>query len=237
VAEHADELAAVITEPIMRSLTPRDGFLEGLREVCTAHDVPLIFDEVVTGFRVAWGGAQEYYGVEPDLTALGKAIGGGTPVGALVGRSDIMELSDPGRPKAEGGAYVSGTLNGSALCAAAGNATLDILEEPGTYEQLHQVADDLRDVFDDVLADSSLNGLAMCDGPIVDYAITDEPAVTDYRTLRRTDGKTKKKIDRELLREGILQMHGSKRYVSTAHGDDELAETAEAFKTAVERVS
>lgn len=237
LADNADDLAAVFAEPIMRSLPPTEGFLEGLREACTEHDVPLVFDEVVTGFRMAWGGAQAYYGVEPDLTTLGKAIGGGTPVGALVGRSDIMALSDPGRPKAEQGAYVSGTLNGNALCAAAGNATLDLLSEPGTYDQLHATGDELRAIFDDVLADSSLSGTALCEGPIVDYAITDAASVTDYRTLRHTDGRKKKQIDRELLGEGILQMHGSKRYVSTAHGDAELAETAEAFKTAVERVA
>lgn len=235
VAEHADELAAIIAEPIMRSIPPEEGFLEELRSLCDEHGIVLVFDEVVTGFRLAWGGAQEYYGVEPDLVVYGKAIGGGTPVAALCGRAEVMELSDPHR-LGDDGAYVSGTLNGNALSAAAGLATLDVLGDGVAFEELNAYADEFRAVIDDVLEDSSLSGTALCEGPIVDYAITDADDVSRMETVRAADSKTKKAIDRELLREGILQMHGSKRYVSTAHGDRELHRTAEAFKTAVDRV-
>lgn len=237
VRSHADELAAIIVEPLMRSLSPEDGFLAGLRDLCDTHDVALIFDEVVTGFRLAWGGGQEYYGVEPDLTTLGKAIGGGTPVGAVCGREEIMRHADPGIPTAEGGAYVSGTLNGNPLCARAGLATLDLLDDPGTYDGLFAYADEFRALITDVLADSPLNGHALGEGPIVDYAITDASEIMTWRDLVAADGERKAAIDEALLDRNVLQLHGSKRYISTAHGDDELERTAEAFKGAVEHVT
>lgn len=236
VAAHADELAAVIVEPVMRSLPPAEGFLEGLREICDEHDFVLVFDEVVTGFRMSLGGAQEYFGVEPDLATFGKAIGGGVPLSATTGVEEIMRLADPAVPKSEGGAYLSGTLSGNPLCAAAGHATLDVLEKPGTYSSLNDYAERFRTLIDDMLADSRLSGQAMGEGPIVDYLITDADEVTDWQTFMESDSKTKKEIDRELLEEGIIQLHGSKRYISTEHGDRELERTAEAFKAAVERV-
>ena len=237
VEQYGDELAAIIVEPMMRTLPPKDGFLEGVRALCDEHDIVLIFDEVVTGFRLAWGGSQEHYGVEPDLATYGKAIGGGTPIAAVCGREELMSLTDPARPKSEGGTYVSGTLSGNPLCAAAGNATLDILEERGTYESLHAYADDFRELITDLLADSSLSGVTLGDGPLVDYAITDEPEITHWDEVLRSDSETVKKIDKELLKRGILQMHGGKRYVSTEHGDEEMEQTEEAFKEAVEVVA
>jgi len=237
VEEHSDDLAAIIVEPIMRALKPNDEFLEGLRSLCDEHGIVLFFDECVTGFRMALGGAQEYYGVTPDLAMFGKAIGGGVPMSAVTGKRDIMRLSDPNVHKSDGGAYMSGTLSGNPLCAAAGHATLDILEQSGTYRDLHDYADRFRAVIDDVLEDSSLSGEALGEGPIVDFAITDATDISRWQTIMEADGKRKKKIDRELLREGIIQLHGGKRYISIRHGDEELERTEEAFKTAVERVS
>lgn len=233
---HADETAAIIVEPVMRSIPPVDGFLEGLRELCDEHDIVLIFDECVTGLRMAWGGAQEFYGVEPDLATLGKVVGGGTPLAAICGREPIMSLSDPAVPKSEGGIYLSGTLSGNPLCATAGLATLDILEEDGVYDYVNQYASEFRAMIDDVLADSSLPGHATADGPLVDYVITEQSSVTNWAELQETDSKTKKRIDRELIDQGILQHLGGKRYISTEHGDAEFERTQEAFIEAVERV-
>lgn len=233
--EHGDELAAVITEPLMRSISPEPGFLETLRAVCDEHDVVLIFDEVVTGFRLAWGGAQEYYGVQPDLATYGKSIGGGTPIAAVCGREEYMELTDPSLPNPDQ-AVVSGTLSGNPMSAAAGLAALDVLEQPGTYNELHEYASDLRAVFTDVLADSSLPGVGLGEGPVVDYAITDQSAVTNFREYLQTDAATKKAIDRELFEQNIIKSIGGKCYVSTQHGTDELDRTEEAFKHAVSTV-
>lgn len=237
VREHAADLAAIIVEPQQRVLPPADGFLETLRELCDEHGIVLVFDEVVTGFRLAMGGAQELYGVEPDLATYGKAIGGGTPVGLIAGRERIMELSSPSRSPADGGAPVFGTLNGNPLSATAANAALDVLERPGTYDQLHDYADRLRALIEDVLADSPIDGLAMGDGPVVGYLLTDESHVGDWPTVLGADSETQRAIDERMLEYGVSQILGGKRYISTAHGDDEFARTAEAFKAAVEDVT
>ena len=137
-AERGAEIAALIVEPVagnMGVVPPAPGFLETCRRLCTAHGAILIFDEVITGFRVAWGGAQERFGVLPDLTTLGKIIGGGLPVGAFGGRRDIMETVAP-----LGGTYQAGTLSGNPLAMAAGAATLHALAEPGVYERLEALA-------------------------------------------------------------------------------------------------
>ena len=137
-AERGEEIAALIVEPVagnMGVVPPEPGFLEACRELCTKHGALLIFDEVITGFRVAWGGAQERYGVLPDLTTLGKIIGGGLPVGAFGGRREIMETVAP-----MGSTYQAGTLSGNPLAMAAGAATLRALSEPGVYERLETLA-------------------------------------------------------------------------------------------------
>lgn len=237
IETHASELAGVLVEPEMRMLAPADGFLEGLREACSANDVVLIFDEVVTGFRFAWGGAQEFYGVTPDLATLGKAIGGGTPLAAVCGAREIMGLTAADVPREQGGVVHAGTLNGNPLGAAAGNATLDILARDGTYDDLHGFAESLRAMFVDVLGDAGIDAVAVGEGPMVDYVITDQPTVRTWRDLLDVDTDTKSRIDRELFDQGILKAIGGKMYLSTAHGPDELDRTTEAFTDAVATVS
>ncbi len=236
LADHADDLAAVIMEPVQRSIPPQQEFLEGVRALCDEHAIPLVWDEIVTGFRLAWGGAQEHYGVEPDLATFGKAIGGGTPVSALVGDAEMMACMNPDLSPEEGGVQCRGTLNGNPLGMVAGQATLDVLERQGTYQGLWDYADRLRALFEDVLADSSLEGIAVGDGPIVDYMVTDRSSIRNWRDVRKCDHETKQAIDTELYREGLLKYRGGKIYLSTEHGDAEFDRTAEAFKTAVGRV-
>lgn len=140
-ALHGDKIACFAVEPIagnMGLVVPAVGYLEGLRELCTKHGVLLLFDEVMTGFRVAWGGAQVRYNIEPDITCLGKVIGGGLPVGAYGARREIMEKVSPSGP-----VYQAGTLSGNPLAMNAGIATLDILQEPGAYEQLENTSANL----------------------------------------------------------------------------------------------
>lgn len=233
---HGDELAAVITEPLMRAIPPQPGFLDTLRSLCSEHDVVLIFDEVVTGFRLAWGGAQEYYGVEPDLATYGKSIGGGTAIAAVCGREDLMTLTDPTRPNTDQ-AVVSGTLTGNPLSAVAGHAALDILEQPGTYDDLHEYSTALRSMFTDVLSDAGYSCVGLGEGPIADYAITDQSRITTWREYKQTDAATKKAIDRVLFDQNIIKSIGGKCYISTQHGPEELERTEEAFKHAVSHVS
>jgi glutamate-1-semialdehyde 2,1-aminomutase len=137
-AKHRGQIAAIIVEPVagnMGVVPPQPGFLEGLRRLCDQEDIILIFDEVITGFRVAWGGAQTLYGIKPDLTCLGKIIGGGLPVGAYGGRRDLMEHLAPVGP-----VYQAGTLSGNPVAVAAGRATLEALQGPDTYDHLEDKA-------------------------------------------------------------------------------------------------
>src|SRR5919204_354809 len=143
-AVHGAELAAIIVEPMQRAFRPSPGFLEGLRRLATASGALLVFDEIVTGFRLARGGAQERYGVVPDMCTLGKAIGGGYPVAAVAGPREVMAVTAGRRRGREPYAWVSGTLNGNPLGAAAGLATLEVLARPGAYERLHELGDRLR---------------------------------------------------------------------------------------------
>ncbi len=140
-AEHPDQISGVILEPVVGNsgfVTPDAGFLEGLREITKEHGALLVFDEVMTGFRIAYGGAQERFGVTPDLTTLGKVIGGGLPVGAYGGRADIMSMVAPAGPM-----YQAGTLSGNPLAMTAGIKTLELLNKPGTYEQLDRITSKL----------------------------------------------------------------------------------------------
>jgi len=236
VAEHADDLAAVIVEPVHRSLPPEDGFLQGVRDLCDEHGVVLIFDEVVTGFRLAWGGAQERFGVQPDLATYGKTMTGGTPIGAVCGDEELMRLADPGVSHRDGGCLVGSTMNGNPLCAAAANATLDVLERDGTYEHLDAYADEFRGFVTDLLEDEGLPVTPLGEGAIVDYAIREGDAPTDWRSTLQSDADLKRAIEREVVDQGVLVFAGSKKYVSLAHDDEALERTREAYRAAVERI-
>src|SRR5215468_2005874 len=137
IAAHADELAAVIVEPFQRLVPPQPGFLQGLREITRRHGVLLVFDEVVTGFRLAYGGAQEYYGVVPDIACIGKIVGGGFPLAAVCASEELMRPFDPQQDGKGDFISQSGTLNGNPIAAAAGLATLAELRKPGAYETIH----------------------------------------------------------------------------------------------------
>lgn len=149
-ASRGEDIAAVIVEPVvgnMGTVPPKPGFLQGLREICDAFGALLIFDEVMTGFRVARGGAQELYGVRPDITALGKVVGGGLPLAAFGGRAEILETLAPGGP-----VYHAGTLSGNPLATAAGLKTLEVLGRPGAYERLEALGSRLENGLGDVVA-------------------------------------------------------------------------------------
>jgi glutamate-1-semialdehyde 2,1-aminomutase len=231
LAVHADALAAVIVEPFQRLIPPQPGFLAGLRALTQRHGIPLIFDEVVTGFRFAYGGAQERYGVTPDLAALGKIIGGGFPLAAVCGRRDIMRAFDPrleGTPD-----YVAqvGTLNGNPVAAVAGLATLGELRKPGAYGRLQQTGRALRQGLADAVARAGLRAQVIGDDTLFDIVFTDRP-VTDYRAMLTADGALMKTFNTECLRRGVLK-GGQKLYVSLAHTEADVARTLDVFGQAL----
>ena len=156
--EYGDVLAGVLMEPVQRIIPPKPGFLEGVRELTARHDVPLVFDEIITGFRLAYGGAQAYYGVVPDVCTLGKALGGGYPLAAIAGREDIMAHFDAARVGADEHLLQLGTLSGNPIAARAGLATLEVLRRPGTYEGLYATGERLMQGLTERLAEQRYRG-------------------------------------------------------------------------------
>lgn len=235
IAEHADELAAVIVEPLQRSIVPKPGFLQGVRQITRDHGIPMVLDEVVTGFRLAPGGAQEYYEVECDLASYGKAVSGGHPLAAVAGRADIMSLCDPRRSKEPDYVQISGTLSGNPVAATAGLATLDVLSEPGTYDRLRTIGNSIRDGLVEVGRRVGLPLQAPGEASVFQPLISEHEAM-DARSLAKGDAKLSYAFGVELVREGILMNPGSKMYVSTVHTEADVDRTLEAAERALRRV-
>jgi glutamate-1-semialdehyde 2,1-aminomutase len=220
IAEHASELAAVIVEPLQRCVPPAEGFLEGLREATRHHDVLLIFDEVVTGFRLALGGAQEFYGVVPDLVAYGKALGGGYPIGVYGGRADVMDLVREDRLGTDA-SYVwsASTLGGNPITAAAASAALDVLAGVGVYEHLHGLGEYLRKGMRRVLAEYQQPAQIIGDGPLAQVVFSTNP-VHNYRGTQRADRPRQRDLMLRLFASGVfLNPMGTKLYLSLAHDE------------------
>jgi glutamate-1-semialdehyde 2,1-aminomutase len=222
IERHAAELAAVIVEPLQRVLRPEPGFLAALREVTARHGIVLIFDEIVTGFRIAWGGAQQAYGVVPDLACYGKAISGGYPLAAIAGRADVMAVLDArNRPKAEV-VWATNTLNGNPICAAAGVAALEALAVPGTYERLARIGARLREGIVAAGARHGFDVQAPGEDAVFGVRFTSRRPLrtwTDAITADTTLGWT---WAMELLERGLLVNPNEKFYVSTAHTDADV---------------
>lgn len=216
-AESGDEIAAIIVEPVagnMNCIPPAPGFLAGLRTLCDAHGAVLIFDEVMTGFRVALGGAQAYYGVRPDLTTLGKIIGGGMPVGAFGGKRAIMECVSPLGP-----VYQAGTLSGNPVAMAAGLATLDALQAPGFYEQLSQKTAALCAGLTAAAKAAGVPFLTQQVGGMFGLFFTREAAVRSYAQATTCDAAAFNRFFHGLLAEGVYLAPSAFEagFVSQAH--------------------
>jgi glutamate-1-semialdehyde 2,1-aminomutase len=230
VSQHKDELAAIIVEPFQRLIGPKPGFLEGLRQICDETGIVLIFDEVVTGFRWAYGGGQEFYGVTPDLCTLGKIIGGGFPLAAIAGRTDIMKHFDKAAVPEDRALVQIGTLSGNPVASAAGLATMAILKRPGAYEQLFKTGNALKDGLARALKDARLPAQVIGEAPMFDAVFTDAP-IQDYRGYFKGDLGMARRFNTVMLAEGILKSEG-KTYVSLAHTDEDVAKTIAAWEKA-----
>jgi glutamate-1-semialdehyde 2,1-aminomutase len=227
------DVAAVIVEPVagnMGLVTPRAGFLEALRRICDETGTLLIFDEVMTGFRVALGGAQARFGIRPDLTCLGKVIGGGLPVAAYGGRRDIMLQVAPAGP-----VYQAGTLSGNPLAMAAGIATMDILLQPGVYDELEQKTARLTQMVRDAARAVGVPVQTGAMGSMWGFFIV-EGAVHDFDTARRADTARYARLFHALRDRGvyIAPSQFEAAFVSTAHDDEVLDETERAMVDAFE---
>jgi len=231
IREHEDSLAAVIVEPFQRLLPPRPGFLETLRAVTTECGIPLIFDEVVTGFRFAYGGAQAYYGVTPDLCAMGKVIGGGFPLAAIAGREELMAHFDRQAVADDAFTPQIGTLSGNPVAAVAGLATLEILKRPGAYDKLFATGAQLMEGLAGLLREAGLPATVVGEPPLFDVVFSSDD-MRDYRATQRGDAALLGRFNKLLRTQGILK-GDSKYYVSLAHDDADVDHTLQAFAAAI----
>jgi glutamate-1-semialdehyde 2,1-aminomutase len=232
-----DDIAAVIVEPVARGvLHPDLAFLRALREQTTRRGIVLVFDEVVVWPRVGLSGAQGLYGVTPDLTALGKAIGGGLPLGALVGRRDLMSLTVPraGRAPDTSTPYVfhGGTYNGTPIALAAGLATLNILEEPGVLDGLDRRADQLRDGLTSIASRAGIALQVLGRGSVVDFYFTDRPIRTS-RDVWASDLARRRALDYRLLVAGLYNAPVHRYHLSLAHTETDIAMTLDRIERAL----
>jgi glutamate-1-semialdehyde 2,1-aminomutase len=231
VREHKDEIAAVILEPFQRIIAPAPGFLAALRKLTAENDIPLIFDEVVTGFRLAYGGAQQYYDVTPDLCTLGKVIGGGFPLAAISGRADIMAHFDKAKVGDDAFLMQIGTLSGNPVAAAAGLATLAILKRPGAYERIHATGKELMAALDRLLKEAGIPAQISGEPPLFDVVFSPEK-VRDYRTALAGDAELLRRFNALLRERGILKGE-QKYYISLAHMPEDIAFTIDAWADAI----
>src|ERR1700730_15847103 len=232
VHEHKTDLAGIIVEPFQRIIPPMPGFLEGLLKITAENGVLLIFDEVVTGFRLAYGGAQKYYGVVPDLCTLGKVIGGGFPLAAIAGQADIMAHFDRSAVGDDGFLMQIGTLSGNPVAAAAGLATLEILRRPNAYERIFATGRELMGALTELLKRVGLAAQVTGEPPLFDAVFTGEP-VHDYRGALRGDADMLRRFNALLRERGVLKGE-SKYYVSLAHTPEDVRHTCNAWASAIE---
>ena len=230
-----DDVAAIIIEPFQRIIPAQPGFLQGLRALCDKHHVLLIFDEIVTGFRLAYGGAQERYGVTPDICTLGKIIGGGFPLAALGASAEIMSHFDKAAVGAERWLMQLGTLSGNPVAAVAGMKTMEVLRRPGQYDRLRALGQELMDLQSEALKEQGIPHRVCGDPTLFDLYFTDAPCI-DYRSAKHDDPRIGDVWNASLRDSGIFKSP-SKLYPSLALTDADIALSRAAFKAAARAIS
>jgi glutamate-1-semialdehyde 2,1-aminomutase len=233
-ARHA-EIAAIITEPMMcntSAIPPAPGFLQGIRELCDTHGIVLIFDEIITGFRLSLGGAQQKFGVTPDLAVFGKAMASGYPVACIAGKRALMELV------ADATVMHAGTYNANVACVAASLATVAELEDrsPAIYQQIYARGERLMAGIRECFQRRGVRGLVQGFGCAFHVSFTERDAITDYRTALSCDTALYWRLSRLLQEEGVHVIPRGLWYVSAAHTDSDISETLEAFDRALGRL-
>ena len=231
-----EQIACIIVEPVagnMNCIPPEPGFLGCLREECDAHGAVLIFDEVMTGFRVGLQGAQGYYNIKPDLTTLGKVIGGGMPVGAFGGKREIMDFIAPTGP-----VYQAGTLSGNPVAMAAGLAMLKALSHPGFYESLTRKTEKLMEGFRAAATEAGIALTTNQVGGMFGFFFSDEPVISRYSQVTKCDIERFRRFYHLMLKEGVYLAPSAYEagFVSAAHGDSELDQTLTAVRKVMKQL-
>jgi glutamate-1-semialdehyde 2,1-aminomutase len=233
VERNRRDLAAIIVEPVQRTYAARPEFLDELRQLGDRHGIVLIFDEIVTGFRHALGGAAERFGVTPDLAVFGKALGGGLPVSAVAGRADVMDHANPGRGGPEDGyCYVTSSQAGNPLGCAAGLAVIEELSRPGVLPQMHAYAEALKAGLADRVRRLGVEAQVIGDGPLWDLAFSARP-IYDHRSSLTADRDRLMRFHVGLIGNGVMVRAGGRSYFSTAHETEEIDYTLAAAERAL----
>jgi len=235
LSEFGNYVAAIIVEPLQRIIPPAPGFLELLRQECDRYGIVLIFDEVVTGFRFAYGGAQEYYGVTPDVTTLGKVIGGGFPLAAIVGRRDIMAHFDKSDVGADKWLMQLGTLSGNPIAAAAGLKSLEILRRKGAYQRFISIGETVSQMIENALDQTGVP-FHIVGHPTLFEVVFHDSQPLDYRMVQNGDAQAAKAWNDTLLANGIFKSPG-KTYPSLVLNEEDLAITQAAIDKAAQAVA
>lgn len=231
--ENGKQIAAIIVEPLQRIIPPQKGFLETLREECDKNNCLLIFDEIVTGFRFSYGGAQELYGVTPDITTLGKIIGGGFPLAAIVGRRDIMKHFDKENVGAEKWLMQMGTLSGNPVASAAGLKTLEILKRPDTYKKLEGIGKNIMGIMDKHLKQSGVEYEIVGHETLFDVVFASHK-VQNYRDVKKADNEKNIKFNKGLREKGIFKSNG-KLYPCLVISEEDMQITENAIEYATKQ--
>ena len=235
VEQNCDDLAAIIVEPVQRVVFPKDDFLPGLRNICDDNDILLIFDEVVTGFRLALGGAQEYFGVLPDLASYGKIVGGGGPLGCVAGKAEYMDLMNPRNRGNANYSYVNGTLHGNPVAAVAGLATLAELKKPSFYKDLHALADDVSTACQKILDKNRVPAMATGKASFWQILFLDKTPLS-HADIMNSDLASSRALDLAQMHEGLYVLPNVRRFVSAVHTGEDIEETVRALDAACKRV-
>ena len=229
ISAHRDEIAAVIVEPLQRTLAPNPGFLQGLRKLTSDAGILLIFDEIVTGFRLAYGGAQELYGVTPDMCTVGKIMGGGYPLAGLLGSADVMSVYDRGAVSSDSYVDQIGTLNGFPIACAAGLATLAELRQDGAYDRLRETGGRIRAALVDACQEQGFTVQSVGEDAIFDIYFAEQP-VENFRDGLAADGEPLGRLNAGLLERGVIKSWPSKYYPSMVHADADIDRTIDAIR-------
>lgn len=237
IEQYHHDLAAIVVEPLQRCILPRPGFFEALRELASKYGIILIFDEIVTGFRLAWGGAQERYGVTPDIATFGKTISGGYPMAAICGRADVMDVMNGWRPADDPQRIIaSGTFNANPVGAVAGMATLDVLEQPGTYERLFEMGDRITREITAMGKEFSIPLLVGGEGPVLQILFTTDTEIVDYMSMYRADKQKAYTYGVEMIKRGCFVTPYEKIYLSLVHSDEDIDRLLEASREVLKDV-
>ena len=232
---HADDLAGIIVEPVQRIIRGEEEFLHGLRDLCDRTGAVLIFDEVVTGFRIAYGGAQAALGITPDLATFGKIIGGGGPLSCIAGKAEIINLANPASKGQPHYTYFNGTLHGNPPAAAATLALLDELKKPGTYARLEAAAADFCREAQGILDKHKVPAIAHNVGSLWQFLFMKKPP-RNQQDMASGDAAAMRKLDSEMMKRGQYMLPGVRRFVSTVHTEAEFEETLRALDEAAAAV-